>query len=136
MAEKNEQAFEDLLSSVCGEDRDPRTRVLGFIIDDETEKAEMFTNDLLVNQLRSEGPAIAASFDAAGDEVLWLWSELDAKAFLLLRAGLFCRGFPSDELRAEVVSLMNTARVHLNGAATVLRYGYRAMCDRFARVSA
>jgi len=105
--------------------RVPEKAVAGFM-DHEKGAFVWMTRDMVLNQLRREGPKIAESFDNAFDAQLREISEEFAKTFALLSFGYKnCVGKKDERLRCVCAELLVNAAYTLMGALELLRHGFR-----------
>ncbi|MES2354672.1 MAG: hypothetical protein V4568_09790 [Pseudomonadota bacterium] len=88
------------------------------------QKIVAFTDDMLLNQLRRDGPKIEESFDRLCADDLVRLSSLLSKANGLVYSGLAIATQEGDELRAACAQLLLNAANSFAAAVAVLRMGY------------
>jgi hypothetical protein len=98
--------------------------VASALIDRESRTLFVFTEDMLLNQLRRDGPKIEASFDRLCSEDLDQLSVLLSKTNGLLYSGLTVALKEEDELRTACAQLLLNASNSFAAAVAVLRMGY------------
>lgn len=103
---------------------EPIVRVASAMIDPEAKKLYLFTDDMLINQLRREGPRIEASFDALCANDLAELSSLCSKANGLFFSGMAVGTKQEDDLRVACSQLLMNAANSFAAAVAVLRMGY------------
>ena len=94
------------------------------MLDPEAKKLYFFTDDMLVNQLRREGPRIEASFDTLCANDLAELSALFSKANGLFFSGMALGRKEDDDLRIACSQLLMNAANSFAAAVAVLRMGY------------
>lgn len=99
-------------------------RVGSVLLDQEAKKIVEFTENMLLNQLRRDGPKIEASFDRlCGDELIPL-SAFFSKTNGLVYSGLIVASREEDDLRIACAHLLMNACNSFGAAVAVLRMGY------------
>jgi hypothetical protein len=99
-------------------------RVTSALIDHEAKKLFVFTDDMLINQLRRDGPRIEASFDRLCADDLTELSALLSRANGLFFSGLSVGLKKQDDLRVACAQLLMNAANSFAAAVAVLRMGY------------
>ncbi|WP_159970767.1 hypothetical protein [Pseudomonas sp. 8Z] len=84
----------------------------------------VFTDDILLNQLRRDGPKIEESFDRLCADDLSKLSSLLSKSTGLVYSGLSVATQKEDELRSACAQLLLNAANSFAAATAVLRMGY------------
>lgn len=87
-------------------------------------KIVVFTENMLLNQLRRDGPKIEASFDRLCEDDLIQLSALFSKTNGLIYSGLTIASREEDELRIACAQLLMNASNSFGAAVAVLRMGY------------
>jgi len=103
---------------------EPIVRVASAMMDPEAKKLYLFTDDMLINQLRREGPRIEASFDTLCANDLAELSSLFSKANGLFFSGMAVGTKQDDDLRVACSQLLMNAANSFAAAVAVLRMGY------------
>lgn len=103
---------------------EPVVRVASALMDLGAKKLYVFTDDMLINQLRRDGPRIEASFDALCADDLADLSTLLSGANGLLFSGLSVGMKEQDDLRVACSQLLMNAANSFAAAVAVLRMGY------------
>jgi len=97
----------------------------GFVtIDHAAKKVIVFTEDMLINQLTRDGPAIEASFDRLCDHDLRDLSRLFANTMGLLHTGITVSSKHDDKLQSACAVLLLNASSSYVSAVGILRMGY------------
>ena len=99
-------------------------RVSALLFDPKDRQLVVFTDDMLINQLRREGPKIEASFDRLCETDLTQLSAFLSKSSSLLFSGLKSASRKDDELRVCCAQLLLNACNSFAVAVAVLRMGY------------
>jgi hypothetical protein len=99
-------------------------RVSSAMMDSGAKKLYVFTDDMLVNQLRREAPKIEASFDTLCADDLTELSALFSKASALFFSGMTAGLTQHDDLRVACSQLLMNAGNSFASAVAVLRMGY------------
>ncbi|AAQ58518.1 DUF5677 domain-containing protein [Chromobacterium violaceum] len=99
-------------------------RIGSALLDPETQKIVVFTENMLLNQLRRDGPKIEASFDRLCEDDLIQLSALFSKTNGLIYSGLTIASREEDELRIACAQLLMNASNSFGAAVAVLRMGY------------
>ncbi len=99
-------------------------RASAALIDRDAKKLFVFTNDMLINQLRRDGPRIEASFDRLCADDLSQLSALLSRANGLFFSGLTVALKEDDDLRVACAQLLMNAANSFAAAVAVLRMGY------------
>jgi len=99
-------------------------RVGSVLLDREARKIVVFTENMLLNQLRRDGPKIEASFDRLCENDLIQLSALLSKTNGLVYSGLTVASREEDELRIACAQLLMNASNSFGAAVAVLRMGY------------
>lgn len=99
-------------------------RTASALIDPVGKKLFIFTDDMLINQLRRDGPKIEVSFDRLCTEDLTELSALFSRANGLFFSGLSAGLEEKDELRISCAELLMNAANSLAAAVAILRMGY------------
>lgn len=94
------------------------------LLDEEDKQLVIFTADMLINQLRREGPKIEMSFDKLCDHDLLELSELFSKTSGLLYTGLKVALRHDQRLMAACAQLLINASNSFGAAIALLRVGY------------
>jgi hypothetical protein len=102
----------------------PIVRASALLFDREDRQLIVFTDDMLLNQLRREGPKIEASFDRLCETELAQLSAFLSKSSSLLFSGLRSASRKDDELRVCCAQLLLNACNSFAVAVAVLRMGY------------
>lgn len=99
-------------------------RPIGLLLDHEQCRLLVFSPDMLINQLRRDGPKIEASFDALCAKELRELSDLQSRTYALLLQGL--RHAAREELAVHQAcgELLTNASSSFGSAVAVLRMGY------------
>ena len=92
--------------------------------DHVNHKLFIFTEDMLVNQLRREGPKIESSFDRLCSEDLAEISRLLSKSSSLLFSGSRIAATRDDSLQLSCAKLLLNASHSFGAATALLRMGY------------
>jgi len=95
-----------------------------FIPEGEKKKIIIFTDDMLINQLRRDGPKIEESFDRLCANELSELSELLSKTNGLIYSGLSIGVQKEDELRSACAQLLLNGTNSFAAATAILRMGY------------
>jgi hypothetical protein len=103
---------------------EPVVRVVSAMMDREAKKLYVFTDDMLINQLRRDGPRIEASFDALCADDLAELSALLSRANGLFFSGLSVGMKEEDDVRVACSQLLLNAANSFAAAVAVLRMGY------------
>jgi hypothetical protein len=99
-------------------------RPSALLVDHEDNQLVIFTEDMLLNQLRRDGPKIEASFDLLCEKDLAELSALMSKSSSLLFSGLKVALRRRDELRIACAQLLLNGCNSIAAAVGVLRMGY------------
>lgn len=103
----------------------PLERIAGAFVSPELKAAIFVTNDLLVNQIRRDGPRIAESFDQFFDtELRELSSEFGRQAVDLLPA-ILQAARSGDKLKQTCGHLLGNSHNSIVAAIELIRLGYR-----------
>jgi hypothetical protein len=102
----------------------PEHVVAGFF-DKAKERLILLKDDMVLNQLRREGPKIAESFDRAFDSELKEISAEFAKTFGLLWLGTQRTLAKKDEVRSQGCVLLLNSGQTIVGALELVRHGFR-----------
>jgi hypothetical protein len=94
------------------------------LLDREKKQIVIFTTDILINQLRRDGPKIEASFDKLCDEDIKELSALLSQSSGLLYSGLKVALRYDQNLRAACAQLLINASSSFGAATAILRMGY------------
>ena len=94
------------------------------LLDPHDKQLVIFTDDMLLNQLRRDGPKIEASFDRLCDQDLRQLSEFMSKALGLLYSGLKVSLRHDQKLKAACAQLLLNAANSFGAATALLRMGY------------
>jgi hypothetical protein len=120
MRKKHSQKHLDERHSIGNMDGSP---AMAFFSESE-RKMFVFSEDILINQLKREGPLIEKSFDALCADDLVELSRLFSLANGLIYSGLSVATQKEDELRLACAQLMLNGANSLASATAVLRMGY------------
>lgn len=93
-------------------------------IDKENKRVVVFTEDVLLNQLRRDGPKIEKSFDSLCEGELAQLSSLVSRTAGLLYSGLAIAKQNNDEIREACAMLLINGSNSFAAAVAVLRMGY------------
>lgn len=93
-------------------------------IDKENKRIAVFTEDMLLNQLRRDGPKIETSFDSLCEGELSQLSSLVSRTAGLLYSGLAMAKQNNDEVREACAMLLINGSNSFAAAVAVLRMGY------------
>jgi hypothetical protein len=93
-------------------------------LDHDDKQLLVFTRDILVNQLRRDGPKIEATFDRLCDADLHELSDLFSQASGLIFTGLKISSRNNQKLEAACAFLLVNASSSLLSATTLLRTGF------------
>ncbi|WP_280570855.1 hypothetical protein [Chromohalobacter sp. 296-RDG] len=93
-------------------------------VDNENKRIVVFTDDMLLNQLRRDGPKIEKSFDSLCQGELVQLSSLVSRTAGLLYSGLAIAQQNNDEIREACAMLLINASNSFGSAVAVLRMGY------------
>lgn len=93
-------------------------------IDNENKRIVFFTENILINQLRRDGPKIEKSFDKLCQEELVQLSSLISLTSGLVYSGLATSKRNNDEVREACAMLIINATNSFSAAVAVLRMGY------------
>jgi hypothetical protein len=93
-------------------------------IDKENTRVVVFTEDVLLNQLRRDGPKIEKSFDSLCEGELAQLSSLVSRTASLLYSGLAIAKQNNDEIREACAMLLINGSSSFAAAVAVLRMGY------------
>lgn len=96
----------------------------GVLLDLENKRLVVVTKDVLINQLRRDGPRIKASFDKLCDRDLNEISELMSDSVSLLLAGLMVATRLDVKLKISCAELLLNAYNSFGAATQLLRAGY------------
>ncbi|MGQ3082523.1 MAG: hypothetical protein ACT6SF_08750 [Hydrogenophaga sp.] len=103
---------------------EPVVRIASAMMDSEAKKLYVFSDDMLINQLRREGPRIEASFDTLCANDMAELSALFSKANGLFFSGMAVGMKQDDDLRVACSQLLMNAANSFAAAVAVLRMGY------------
>lgn len=99
-------------------------RIGSTLVDHDKSEIFLFSEDILINQLRRDGPKIETSFDSLCESDLIQLSRLLSKASGLLYTGLTIAVRENDELRVACAQLLMNASNSFGAAVAILRMGY------------
>ena len=99
--------------------------VAGVLVDHNDKTIVVGKKNILLNQLKREGPRIEKSFDTLCAADLDELSELTAQVGMLLLSGLKTSQVSGDELRNMAGQLLMNALNSFAAAVQILRSGYR-----------
>lgn len=119
---KNKRRSTHKNKSLCPKEK--IVRIGSALIDHDRSKIILFSEDILINQLRRDGPKIEASFDSLCERDLTQLSGLLSKASGMLYTGLKIALHENDELRVACAQLLVNASNSFVAAVAVLRMGY------------
>lgn len=94
------------------------------LVDPHDKQLVIFTNDMLVNQLRRDGPKIEASFDKLCDDDIRELSAFLSKTSGLLYSGLKVALRDDLTLKSKCAQLLMNASNSFGAATALLRMGY------------
>jgi hypothetical protein len=97
---------------------------VGFMLDPERRQLLVFSPDMLVNQLRRDGPKIEKSFDALCDRDLRELSKLQSTTSALLFSGAVTASRQDKELDVACSELLFNASSSFCSALALLRMGF------------
>ena len=99
-------------------------RPSSILLDPAAEQVIVFTDDILLNQLRRDGPQIERSFDRLCADDLAQLSSLHSKTSALMFSGLRLATAQDDDLRSACAQLLSNALNSFASALALLRMGY------------
>ena len=94
------------------------------LFDTDDKQLVFFTSDMLINQLRRDGPRIETSFDKLCEPDLRELSELFSKTLGLLYSGLKASLRHDQKIKAACAQLLMNAANSFGAATALLRMGY------------
>jgi hypothetical protein len=97
---------------------------VGVLLDPDDRQIVVFSPDMLLNQLRRDGPKIEASFDALYEEDLRRLSALLSTTSALLLSGFKVSVRSGTELNTACAELLTNASSSFCAATAILRMGY------------
>ncbi|NOZ11912.1 MAG: hypothetical protein GXP09_12855 [Gammaproteobacteria bacterium] len=103
---------------------DTYIRLGSAFVDEGAKKVFVFSEDILINQLRRDGPIIEKSFDQLCESELRQFSSLISQTSGLLYSGLRLASQQEDELRKACAQLLLNASNSFAASVAVLRMGY------------
>ena len=99
-------------------------RPSSILLDPAAKQVIVFTDDILLNQLRRDGPQIERSFDHLCADDLVQLSSLHSKTSALMFSGLRLAVAQDDDLRSACAQLLSNALNSFASALALLRMGY------------
>jgi hypothetical protein len=99
-------------------------RPSSILVDPAKRRVFVFTDDILLNQLRRDGPKIEESFDQLCSDDLGELSTLHSKASALIYSGLRFASLDDDGVRLACAHLLLNASNSFASAVALLRMGY------------
>lgn len=116
-------------------DMPPLRRLAGAFVDESTHLAVFVTNDLLMNQIRREGPKIAESFDRHFDEPFRQFSYEYSELMVHVLPALLLAASSGDQLKGACSNLLHNALNGITAALELARLGYRLQPGVLLRTS-